>query len=264
MADTASLIAIEQATISDTADGLASVPSGARAAIVAVETNTLRYRTDGTDPTSTVGFPADAGERFIVNTNLQNLRLIRSSGSDATITVGYFDNSIDPGGFAGRAGSGLQALIDLLPAALGSQGGLITEPQFQLTNSFDAVGTAALSRVVNQAQTPKTVSIVSKQIPASQTDYATGLPAAQGSGIKIVVAWLAAANLSTTTTSSIAFNTKPAGAGTKLWATAVPAEQVRGMARNEDGWFETAANEGLTVTTGGVAIELTFGWFQAT
>lgn len=62
-------------------------------ALFTVETNSIRFRLDGTAPTATVGHLMAAGDSFLVtgDTNITNLRLIRQS-ADATVMVTYFFN----------------------------------------------------------------------------------------------------------------------------------------------------------------------------
>lgn len=93
--------AYESITVSTAAIGLTStkiVPTAgslrpAFEAYITVEpTNGLRYRLDGTDPTSSEGHAlAGGGSMTITGTkNLQKLRLIRSGATDAVVKVTYF------------------------------------------------------------------------------------------------------------------------------------------------------------------------------
>jgi hypothetical protein len=89
--------AFEQITISSTALPLTATthsPSGAQPAalaVVIVETNSVRYRTDGLNPTATVGMPAAAGLPLTVcgPQSIRNVRFIRQS-ADATLSVEYY------------------------------------------------------------------------------------------------------------------------------------------------------------------------------
>lgn len=58
-------------------------------AVVACNSNGVVVSYDSTDPTSTLGIPLAAGERLVVkdNANVQNIKLIRSGGSDAAVSV---------------------------------------------------------------------------------------------------------------------------------------------------------------------------------
>lgn len=62
-------------------------------ALFTVETNSIRFRLDGTAPTATVGHLMAAGDSFLVtgDTNITNMKLIRQS-ADATVMVTYFFN----------------------------------------------------------------------------------------------------------------------------------------------------------------------------
>jgi len=59
---------------------------------VDVEAQPIRYTLDGTAPTTSVGRPVAAGVAFEVygTENIGRLRMIRSTGSSATVTVTYF------------------------------------------------------------------------------------------------------------------------------------------------------------------------------
>lgn len=63
--------------------------AGADQAVVACNTNGVVVTWDGTAPTASLGVPLAAGEWVLVkgNANVQNLKLIRSGGSDAAVTV---------------------------------------------------------------------------------------------------------------------------------------------------------------------------------
>lgn len=63
--------------------------STAERAIIAANAEGVILSWDGTDPTATLGLPLAAGESVAIvgNVNIQNLKFIRSGGSDATITV---------------------------------------------------------------------------------------------------------------------------------------------------------------------------------
>lgn len=89
--------AFEQVTVSTTAIGLTTATYSpgtkgtAMLATIIVETAGLRYRKDGTDPTSSVGMPLAAGDVLYVwgSVDIKNIKFIRSSGSNATISVEY-------------------------------------------------------------------------------------------------------------------------------------------------------------------------------
>lgn len=100
-------------------------------------------------------------------------------------------------------------------------------------------------------------------ILASQTDNAlVAAPAnlASGAAQTIRVLWVNV--LSAGTATNVTFNTKPAGAGvaiTPLYPLGINGGFV--FPWNNDGWFETTAGQGLTVTTGaGATVAVMIGF----
>ncbi len=86
----------EQITVSDTAVSL-SPPDDATKAILGVESNSLRYRDDGTSPTATEGFLLkthgnNIPPHVVLNSKeaIQNFEAIRDGSSDATLNVLYY------------------------------------------------------------------------------------------------------------------------------------------------------------------------------
>lgn len=90
--------AYETITVSDSAVGFTAgtrQPTsalGAQAALVTVETQPIRIRMDGTDPTATVGHLLQDTDALVITgpNNVIKFRAIRDGGSDATILVTYF------------------------------------------------------------------------------------------------------------------------------------------------------------------------------
>lgn len=83
----------EQITVSSTAVAL-TVPTTptVRFAVVSIQSNPIRTRDDGTNPTATVGLLWQSNEKIIVcQSSLSAFRMIRQS-SDATVDVSYFGN----------------------------------------------------------------------------------------------------------------------------------------------------------------------------
>ena len=83
--------AFEALAVAGTAVGFtAATFQGAYAAVIRVEGAQVRYRTDGTDPTGTVGMVADAGDVLEINSSrdLQAIRFIRTGGS-ATVNAEF-------------------------------------------------------------------------------------------------------------------------------------------------------------------------------
>lgn len=82
----------ERVTVSSTAVGIPTrTPEGrvAVAALLTVETAALRYRYDGGLPTAALGhaMAVDSSMRLDTPANLANFRAIRSSGTDAVLSV---------------------------------------------------------------------------------------------------------------------------------------------------------------------------------
>lgn len=84
-------VGYEQKTVSTTAVTLTK-PAGASRAIVMVEDQPIRYREDGTAPTSSVGVLCPAGTRFELESSsaISNFKAIRSGGTDGVISVNYY------------------------------------------------------------------------------------------------------------------------------------------------------------------------------
>lgn len=66
-----------------------NVPDGARYAIIAVETKAVRWRDDGTAPTSAIGMPLPVGAFFFYAGDLYAMQIIEQSAS-ASISVSYY------------------------------------------------------------------------------------------------------------------------------------------------------------------------------
>lgn len=92
------VFAFETITVSTVSIGFTAAtyaPSGqdqASAALISLETNPIRFRSDGTDPTAAVGHPAVAGQTIEVcgAPNVRKFRMIRSGAADGSATVSYF------------------------------------------------------------------------------------------------------------------------------------------------------------------------------
>jgi len=66
-----------------------TVPTYSTAAIVCVETANVRWRDDGTAPTTTVGMPVAAGQCFAYTGSLSAIQFIAQSGSPV-VNVAYY------------------------------------------------------------------------------------------------------------------------------------------------------------------------------
>ena len=85
-------VGYEDITVSTTAIGFTAAEiSSAVAAEVWVEGDAVRFRTDGTDPTSSVGHQLDVGDVMFVDnaSDLASIRFIRVT-TDATLRVSYY------------------------------------------------------------------------------------------------------------------------------------------------------------------------------
>ena len=83
--------AFEALAVAGTAVGFtAATFLHAYAAVIRVEGAQVRYRTDGTDPTATVGMVADPGDVLNINSSrdLQDIKFIRTGGS-ATVNAEF-------------------------------------------------------------------------------------------------------------------------------------------------------------------------------
>jgi hypothetical protein len=83
-------VSYQQLTVSGTAVAL-TVPNNANKAMIMLETDDIRWRDDGTAPSSTVGMYLYTGSTLQLNslTSLNNFRAIRVNG-DATLNISYY------------------------------------------------------------------------------------------------------------------------------------------------------------------------------
>jgi hypothetical protein len=72
----------------NTATGL-TVPSPARFASIVVETQDVRFRDDGTDPTASVGMIIEAGGSLWYNGNINAIKFIEVA-SGAVVNICYY------------------------------------------------------------------------------------------------------------------------------------------------------------------------------
>ncbi len=82
--------AFEQITVSNTAIGFTlATQQSAKKALVSIETNAVRYRSDPTNPTATVGMLASVGDQLVfIGPEIINVKFIRAT-ADALISVEY-------------------------------------------------------------------------------------------------------------------------------------------------------------------------------
>jgi hypothetical protein len=77
-------------TVANTAIGSAN-PRRAKEVLLTVETNTIRFRLDGTDPTAAEGHLLAVGDSLNIEgeDNIRRFRMIRAT-ADATVKVTYY------------------------------------------------------------------------------------------------------------------------------------------------------------------------------
>jgi hypothetical protein len=81
----------QQLTSLATATAL-TVPAGADVAIIQAEAQAVRWRDDGTDPTSSVGMRLAAGSDFLYTGRLSALRFIQDDAvPPAILNVSYYE-----------------------------------------------------------------------------------------------------------------------------------------------------------------------------
>lgn len=66
-----------------------TVPAGARLALIVAETQAVRFRDDGTNPTASVGIPLSVDVPFPYNGDLRKLRFIEQTAS-AKLNITYY------------------------------------------------------------------------------------------------------------------------------------------------------------------------------
>lgn len=72
------------------ATGKTGIPSGSNSILIYVESSGIRWRDDGTAPTSSVGNPVAAGAAFTYSGSLPNFQFIGQTAG-ATVDVTYYD-----------------------------------------------------------------------------------------------------------------------------------------------------------------------------
>lgn len=68
---------------------LTTVPAQATYALISPETNGIRWRDDGTDPTAAIGMPVAAGSTLTYDGDPTKIRIVSQSGT-STVNVSYF------------------------------------------------------------------------------------------------------------------------------------------------------------------------------
>lgn len=79
----------EQKTVSTSAVTL-TVAAGANYCLIEVQDDSVRFRDDGTAPTSSVGMPLASGQSIEYDGQPEDLQFIRSGSADAKLNVLYY------------------------------------------------------------------------------------------------------------------------------------------------------------------------------
>jgi len=79
----------KQITSLSAAANLPDIPKGATLALIVPETQGIRWRDDGVDPTASVGMPVAAGSYLSYDGDLTRIKFIQQTAS-AKINVSYY------------------------------------------------------------------------------------------------------------------------------------------------------------------------------
>jgi len=71
------------------ASALPAIPPKARIALIQAEGDSLRWRDDGTNPTTSVGMILATGETFLYIGDLSRIKIVESS-TNSTVNVSYY------------------------------------------------------------------------------------------------------------------------------------------------------------------------------
>jgi len=82
-------VGVAEDTTIDGASALPSIPAAADFCLIYVETQAIRYRDDGTDPTASVGCPLPVGSVLNYDGDLSAIKVI-SQIAGAKISVAYY------------------------------------------------------------------------------------------------------------------------------------------------------------------------------
>ena len=78
-----------QLTSLSSATGLTDIPQGATLALIVPETQNVRWRDDGTNPTASVGMPIFVGASLSYDGDLNRIKFIESTAG-ATLNICYY------------------------------------------------------------------------------------------------------------------------------------------------------------------------------
>jgi hypothetical protein len=82
-------VAFQQSTVSTTAVALPAAGESPKRAVITVHTNAIRYRLDGTNPSTTVGHLAPTGTviELMGPTEIASFRMIRNAAADSEVAI---------------------------------------------------------------------------------------------------------------------------------------------------------------------------------
>lgn len=87
--DTTQCLGYQQITSLSASTGLTVPAGGATMAVITPETQNIRWRDDGVEPTASVGMPISAGSYFIYDGDLKRIRFIETTAG-AILNISYY------------------------------------------------------------------------------------------------------------------------------------------------------------------------------
>lgn len=74
-----------------TADTFEDTDGFAKRVVITIQSAQIRWRYDGTDPTSSIGHISNPFDTIVLQTtnNIKNFRVIRAGGTNATLSISY-------------------------------------------------------------------------------------------------------------------------------------------------------------------------------
>lgn len=79
-------------SVVELADATGGIPPGATMAVIGVESEPMRFRDDGDNPSATVGYLVASGETLELHSReaIKQFRAIRDGASDSTLNISYY------------------------------------------------------------------------------------------------------------------------------------------------------------------------------
>lgn len=72
-----------------TVANLTTPPAAATYALLIPESQAIRWRDDGTDPTAAIGMPISAGQSFVYDGDVTKIRVVSQTGT-ASLNIAYY------------------------------------------------------------------------------------------------------------------------------------------------------------------------------